>query len=103
MTTPRRRSLHEAHTTKTEARAPDETSPSPGMSKVKRSFNEAAHKLGYVAPRAPSAAAQESEAAQKRFDALADNNRDVITQAGRAVLVLGALGIVYGDIGTSHL
>ena len=102
MATSRRRSLHEgAH--KTEASVPDEPGQSEGTSGVKRSFNEAAHKLGYVAPRAPSAAAQESEAARKRFDALADNNRDVITQAGRAVLVLGALGIVYGDIGTSPL
>jgi KUP system potassium uptake protein len=102
MTTSRRRSLHEA-AHKTEAPAPDEPGQAAGTSGVKRSFNEAAHKLGYVAPRAASASAQESEATRKRFEALADTNRDVITQAGRAVLVLGALGIVYGDIGTSPL
>jgi KUP system potassium uptake protein len=34
---------------------------------------------------------------------VADSERDVIARAGRAVLVLGALGVVYGDIGTSPL
>ncbi len=69
----------------------------------KRSLHEAAHKIGYVAPQPGSALAEESEATRKRFEALADDNRDVIANAGRAVLVLGALGIVYGDIGTSPL
>jgi len=69
----------------------------------KRSLHEAAHKIGYVAPGSGSALAEESEATRKRFEALADDNRDVITHAGRAVLVLGALGVVYGDIGTSPL
>ena len=57
----------------------------------------------YAAPPAVSAHEQESEATQRRFDALADSQRDVIAHAGRAVLVLGALGVVYGDIGTSPL
>ena len=70
---------------------------------VRRSLNEAAHKLGYWAPPAVSAHEQESEATRRRFDALADSQRDVIAHAGRAVLVLGALGVVYGDIGTSPL
>ncbi|HEY2657080.1 MAG TPA: KUP/HAK/KT family potassium transporter [Solirubrobacteraceae bacterium] len=69
----------------------------------RRSFNEAAHKLDYVAPPAPSAHEQESQATRKRFEALADSNRDVVTHAGRAVLALGALGVVYGDLGTSPL
>jgi KUP system potassium uptake protein len=69
----------------------------------KRSLHEGAHKLGYVAPAPASALAEESEATRQRFEALADSNRDVVTQAGRAVLVLGALGVVYGDIGTSPL
>ena len=103
MTTPRRRSFHEAGH-KTEAPARDEAGQSPEpSSKARRSYNEAAHKLGYVAPPAPSSQAQESEATRKRFEALADSNRDVIAHAGRAVLVLGALGVVYGDIGTSPL
>jgi KUP system potassium uptake protein len=69
----------------------------------KRVFNEAAHKLGYWAPPTPDSREIESEATRKRFEALADQDRDVIAHAGRAVLVLGALGIVYGDIGTSPL
>jgi KUP system potassium uptake protein len=68
-----------------------------------RVFNEAAHKLGYWAPPTPDSGELASEAARKRFAALADSDRDVIADAGRAVLVLGALGIVYGDIGTSPL
>ncbi|MGZ6589098.1 MAG: KUP/HAK/KT family potassium transporter, partial [Solirubrobacteraceae bacterium] len=69
----------------------------------KRIFNEAAHKLGYWAPPTPDSREIESEATRKRFEALADQDRDVLAHAGRAVLVLGALGIVYGDIGTSPL
>jgi len=70
---------------------------------VKRSLNEAAHKLGDVAPPAASAYAEESEATRKRFEALADSDRDVIAHWGRAILALGALGVVYGDLGTSPL
>jgi KUP system potassium uptake protein len=102
MTTSRRHSLHET-AQKTEAHARDGSGQLPGASGVRRSFNEAAHKIGYVAPPAASAHAQESEATRKRFEALADSNRDVIAHAGRAVLALGALGVVYGDIGTSPL
>src|ERR1700748_3598523 len=69
----------------------------------RRSLHEAAHKIGYVAPAPTSALAEESEATRKRFEALADSNGDVIAHAGRAVLALGALGVVYGDIGTSPL
>ena len=67
---------------------------------VKRNFNEAAHKLGYwpvtQAPRkdtGPSAAIR----------AASDDERDVVAHAGKLVLALGALGIVYGDLGTSPL
>jgi KUP system potassium uptake protein len=70
----------------------------------KRSFNMAAHKLGYWAPPAGSWSHDEDSAATRtRFEALADSQRDVIAHAGRAVLALGALGVVYGDIGTSPL
>ncbi len=69
----------------------------------KRTFNEAAHKLGYWRPETPSDKPDESEAVRKRFEALEDTQRDVITDAGKAVLALGALGVVYGDIGTSPL
>jgi KUP system potassium uptake protein len=69
----------------------------------RRSFNESAHKLGYWAPATASARQHESEATRRRFETLADSQRDVIAHAGRAVLVLGAFGVVYGDIGTSPL
>ncbi len=101
MTTSRRRSLNEA-AHKSEPPQRDESGQGPANG-VRRTYNEAAHKLGYVAPPAPRAHEQETEAARKRFAALADSDRDVIAHAGRAVLVLGALGVVYGDIGTSPL
>jgi KUP system potassium uptake protein len=70
----------------------------------KRSLNESAHKLRYRAqPPSTSVREQESEAARRRFEALADSERDVIAHAGRAALAVGALGVVYGDIGTSPL
>jgi KUP system potassium uptake protein len=73
---------------------------SPVTTPGKRTLNEAAHKLGHwpVDPeppteRAPSAALQ----------AATDDERDVVAHAGKTVLALGALGVVYGDIGTSPL
>jgi KUP system potassium uptake protein len=72
-------------------------------SSSRRSFNEAAHKLGYWPGANVSARVEESEATRRRFEALADSQRDVVSHAGRAALVLGALGVVYGDIGTSPL
>ncbi len=87
--------------TKTPAR--NESGQSPGTSGVKRSFNEGAHKLGDVAAPAASAHAQESEATRKRFESLADPNRDVIAHGSMAIVALGALGVVYGDLGTSPL
>jgi ribosomal protein S18 acetylase RimI-like enzyme len=44
----------------------------------KRIFNEAAHKLGYWAPPTPDSREIESEATRKRFEALADQDRDVL-------------------------
>jgi len=70
----------------------------------RRTFNEAAHKLGDgIPPQLRDPDVIQSEEARRRFDALADLDRDVIARAGRAVLALGALGVVYGDIGTSPL
>ena len=106
MTAPRRpskqRHLHEA-AHKLDSTARDGDNGSAGRHGARRSFNEAAHKLGYWAPPAVSGHEAESEATRRRFEALADSQRDVIAHAGRAVLVLGALGVVYGDIGTSPL
>jgi KUP system potassium uptake protein len=60
----------------------------------RRVLNEAAHKLdGLGTP-------PELERPAPR---VFDTERDVVAHAGRAALVLGALGVVYGDIGTSPL
>jgi hypothetical protein len=69
----------------------------------KRSLHEAAHKLGYWGSAGSGERDDGSEERRRRLAALADDDRDVIAHAGRAVLVLGALGVVYGDIGTSPL
>jgi K+ transporter len=100
-----KRNLHEAaHTlgVKTPPEAEDGKVRTGKRPDKKRIFNEAAHKLGYWRPEAPSKE-DESDAVRKRFEALEDNQRDVIADAGKAVLALGALGVVYGDIGTSPL
>lgn len=69
----------------------------------KRSLYEAAHKLGDRTLASPSVYTEESEEARLRFAALADSQRDVIAHSGKALLALGAMGVVYGDIGTSPL
>src|SRR3954449_10695414 len=69
----------------------------------RRSLYEAAHKLDQPLPLGPPDQRRADEQALRRFDELADPDRDVVTHAGRAVLMLGALGVVYGDIGTSPL
>jgi KUP system potassium uptake protein len=99
---PPRRSLHEAGH-KVRAEAHTQKARTGRRPAGKRSLHEAAHKLGYFAVPAPSAAEERSEAVRRRFEALADADRDVIAGASRAVLALGALGVVYGDIGTSPL
>ncbi|MGH2868721.1 MAG: potassium transporter Kup [Solirubrobacteraceae bacterium] len=69
---------------------------------VRKSFNEAAHKLGYW-PVRPVPVAPDAEGLSPALRAAASEDRDVVAHATRAVLALGALGIVYGDIGTSPL
>lgn len=66
---------------------------------VRRTFNEAAHKLGYW----PVSPAPVPEANGRSRITPIDEERDVVAHAGRVVLALGALGVVYGDIGTSPL
>ena len=70
-----------------------------GTPRVRRSFNEAAHKLGYwpvtPAPRPALAGTVRAPGG--------DHERDIGAHAGRLVLALGALGVVYGDLGTSPL
>ena len=67
---------------------------------VRRNFNEAAHKLGDW-PMLPEAPKERAPSAAMR--AATDDERDVVAHAGKAVLALGALGVVFGDIGTSPL
>ena len=50
----------------------------------KHTFNEASHKLGYWRPEAPSDKEGDAEAVRKRFEALQDTKRDVITDASKA-------------------
>ncbi len=82
------------------------TEPPPGPggteSRVRRSFNEAAHKLGYW-PVGPAPSHPGVDEPSDALKAARDDDRDVVAHAGKAVLALGALGIVYGDIGTSPL
>jgi KUP system potassium uptake protein len=79
-----------------------ESPATPHGAPLRRSFNEAAHKLGYwpVGPAPRRAGADEPSAA---VTAASDEDRDVVAHASKAVLGLGALGIVYGDLGTSPL
>src|SRR4051812_28721037 len=71
---------------------------------ARRSLDEAAHKLDpTLLPLREPDRFHADEQALRRLDALADRERDVVAHARRAVLVLGALGVVYGDIGTSPL
>src|SRR3954452_18112877 len=70
----------------------------------RRALHEAAHKLDETLLPLPNRDRRHAdEEALQRFDALADRERDVVAHAARAVLALGALGVVYGDIGTSPL
>ncbi|HEX5194945.1 MAG TPA: KUP/HAK/KT family potassium transporter [Solirubrobacteraceae bacterium] len=82
----------------TEGEAPEEA---PRRGGVRHGFNEAAHKLGYwpVKPTPRETPKEPSDA----IKAARDDDRDVVAHAGRLVLGLGALGVVFGDIGTSPL
>ena len=95
---------------------PPEGQVQPAATKVKKSFNEAAHKLPVRG--ASRGGGQTDDAADhENLDTAGHSDRkaavaaasadgdqgDVIAHAGRAVLALGALGVVYGDLGTSPL
>jgi KUP system potassium uptake protein len=98
VSTSRRRSLNEAaHKQAAESR--NGSAPSGGKPGARRNLNMAAHKLGYwpvtsTLPRTMERAGLASKP---------DPERDIVAQGGRAVLALGALGVVFGDIGTSPL
>jgi KUP system potassium uptake protein len=91
----------ERHPASTAGDTPSGNEPSPPSDRagVRKSLNEAAHKLGAW----PVAPAQATKVGAAPGRAKSDDDRDVVAHAGRAVLALGALGIVYGDIGTSPL
>src|SRR5438270_7048848 len=98
MTPPER---HPASTEHAQAGGDKRSGDSPsGRSGVRKSLNEAAHKLGAwpVAPAAEQPPKTDGASGRPHED-----ERDVVAHAGRTVLALGALGIVYGDIRTSPL
>src|SRR5437763_15959067 len=72
----------------------------PAKTGKRRTLNEAAHKLSNwsvsPAPRPP----RTTDGSPLDTP---DPERDVVANASRTVLALGALGVVYGDIGTSPL
>ncbi len=90
-----RRSLYEAAHKADAGNGEREAEPK-GM---RRTFNEAAHKLSYW----PVSPAPQPEANGRARITPVDEERDVVAHASRVVLALGALGVVYGDIGTSPL
>ncbi|HTX10223.1 MAG TPA: KUP/HAK/KT family potassium transporter [Solirubrobacteraceae bacterium] len=105
MTPPTRRSLNEAAHKAAAVASPAGNGNGNGNGNgqmptgVRRTFNEAAHKLGYwpVTPVKPS---ERNGRPNIKPD---DDDRDVVAHAGKIVLALGALGVVYGDLGTSPL
>ena len=69
--------------------------------KQRRNFNEAAHKLPRSIPRRVAIDGDADEYPASGAESAGET--DVIAHASRAVLALGALGVVYGDLGTSPL
>jgi hypothetical protein len=85
------------------AELPQQSPPDPPPTRqLRRSFNGAAHKLGYW-PVGPAPRRTDGGEPSAAITAAADDDRDVVAHASKAVLGRGALGIVYGDIGTSPL
>jgi KUP system potassium uptake protein len=83
---------------------PAPEAPPGGREPQRRALHEAAHKLPHGTEEPPTVHAAErarraSEHA-RRFDT---EGRDVVAHGARLVLALGALGVVFGDIGTSPL
>jgi len=81
---------------------PDRQAQARSASAKRRTFNEAAHKLPQALP-ASAAAGSSGEDDAEPFVSEDEDKHDVVATAGRAALALGALGVVYGDIGTSPL
>jgi KUP system potassium uptake protein len=73
----------------------DGAPPQPTQAGQRRVLHEAAHKL--------EGPAETDVRRAKPPPRVFESERDVVAHAGRAVLALGALGVVFGDIGTSPL
>jgi KUP system potassium uptake protein len=68
----------------------------------RRSFHEAAHKHPLARPSRWES--EDHDTDESADEPVVDESQiDVVAHASRAVLALGALGVVYGDIGTSPL
>ena len=67
----------------------------------RRTFNEAAHKLTEWPVQ--SSPVRHDTGPSEAIRAASDDQRDVVAHAGKLVLAIGALGVVYGDLGTSPL
>src|SRR5437764_14868743 len=91
----RKRSLNEgAHKVETDdATQLTDGAPAPTKPPQRRVLHEAAHKVG----------AYEPHDVEKAAPRVFEPDRDVVARAGKAALALGALGVVFGDIGTSPL
>jgi KUP system potassium uptake protein len=98
---PPRQTLHEAAHKLPEDGRDEADSAASTETGVRRTLNEAAHKLGYWHVR-PEPVKEETKPSAALTAAL-DDQRDVVAHASRVVLALGALGIVFGDLGTSPL
>jgi KUP system potassium uptake protein len=80
---------------------PESIAPSPTAKR--RTFNESAHKVAYWHGNYGVRQAPGHDVDGDGYVPGRDQDADVVAHAGRAVLALGALGVVYGDIGTSPL
>lgn len=90
----RKRSLYEAaHKVESDETELTDGASTPAKPSQRKVLHEAAHKVGGYEPH------DVARPAPRTFDA----DRDVVARAGKAVLALGALGVVYGDLGTSPL
>lgn len=96
-----RRTLDESAHKLLDATREDTTPASTQKSGVRRSLNDAAHKLGDWQVRPAPLSGDGGPSAT--LTAASDEQRDVVAHASKVVLALGALGVVYGDIGTSPL
>jgi KUP system potassium uptake protein len=97
VTPPAKRVLDEA------AHKIDPESKTPPPPAKRRTFNESAHKVPYWHGNYGVRQAPTGEDGDGRGPRRGEQDGDVVAHAGRAVLALGALGVVYGDIGTSPL